>query len=282
MRKKLPPSSYGPTHADYAEVSEVEKAILDAVGGIKKLTSELGQLLRQCIDDVIDTPHTARCDYEELEKTEKTYLGTRVEIWLRALLGFPKGKLDLLVAGRDVDIKFTVGNNWMIPNEAIDQICILIAADEERALCYLGLLKTKREYLTESTNQDSKASVSKSGFENIDWLIAECPYPANFWRGIPQSKRKTIFAARGGANRLVTLFEEIQRTPIHRSVVADVARQMDYMKRLRANGGAKDTLLKKGILLLGGKYDSDKIKKLGLPNCPNDSFISTNSGVADQ
>ena len=32
------------------------------------------------VDDVIMTPKTGRRSYDELEKTEKTYIGTRVEI----------------------------------------------------------------------------------------------------------------------------------------------------------------------------------------------------------
>lgn len=273
--KKLPASSYDLNHADYEEISKVEQAILKAAGGREALISGLGSILRHAIDDVIDTPHTGRCQIEELEKTEKTYLGTRVEIRLRALLGFPKGKLDLNIDGKDVDVKFTIGSNWMIPTEAVDQICLLIAADEKKGLCHLGLLKTKKAYLSASTNKDQKGSVSSIGFTNIRWITDNNPYPANFWRGIPQHQRDKIFAAKGGTNRLVTLFELIQQTPIHRSVVADVAQQKDYMKRLRGNGGAKDKLEKKGILLLGGKYSSAEIDRLGLPYCDSHSFIST-------
>src|SRR5688572_21743220 len=101
MRHPLPPSSFHPKHADYTEISEVEYAILKAVGGRSKLAAELGAMLRKCIDVVIDTPTTSRCHYGELDKTEKTYFGTRVERHLRALLGFPKGTLDLRIGDRD-------------------------------------------------------------------------------------------------------------------------------------------------------------------------------------
>ena len=274
--RTIPASSYGPKHADFGDVAPIEQAILKAVGGKTSLGNALGVLLRGCIDDVIDTPSTGRCDYEELEKTEKTYLGTRVEIKLRALLGFSKGsKLDLKIAGREVDVKFTIASNWMIPTEAVDEVCLLIAADEENAKFYFGLLKAKLAYLSAGANKDSKRSVSAPGFTHLNWLLAGHAYPANFWRGIAEAKRKTIFAARGGTARLVTLFEELQQTPIHRSVIESVARQKDYMKRLRSNGGAKDELYRRGILLLGGKYDAFTISKMGLPYCDNDHFIST-------
>jgi len=55
----------------------------------------------------------------ETEKTEKTYLGTKIEILIRKFFKFPKGLLDLHIEGHDVDIKNTVGGNWMIPTEAI-------------------------------------------------------------------------------------------------------------------------------------------------------------------
>ena len=60
-------------------------------------------MLRQCVDDVIMTPKTGRRSYDELEKTEKTYIGTRVEIELRAMLNLPKGKLDTVILGVSKD-----------------------------------------------------------------------------------------------------------------------------------------------------------------------------------
>lgn len=274
MRNALPATVFGPQHADFVEVKAVADAILLAVGGEARLAKSLGDILRNAIDTVIDTPHTSRCDYEELEKTEKTYLGTRVEIHLRALTRFPKGKLDLVIAGRDVDIKFTIASNWMIPTEAIDNICILTAADEQRALCYMGLLKAHRAYLTGGANRDGKKSVSTFGFTNICWLVSEQPYVANFWRSVPTDKRRAIFLPRSGTGRIVKLFEEIRRTPINRSVIESVAQQKDYMKRLRANGGARDELDKKKIRLLSGKFDADEIKALGIGFCDKDSFVA--------
>jgi len=275
MRRSLPVSIYGPKHPDFEEVSEVEQAILHSLDSQTTLAEQIGLLLRKCIDDVIDTPSTRRSSYAELEKTEKTYIGTRVEIKLRALLGFPKGKLDLLIAGRNVDVKFTIGGNWMIPTEAIDEICILIAADEEREVCYFGLIKSKLAYMNPSDNKDSKKTISKAGFANINWLVVEEPYPANFWKSISSKKRNAIFAEGTGNGRLVKLFEELQNVPINRSVIEGVAQQKDYMKRLRSNGGARDELGRRRILLLSGKYDAPAIKSMGLPFCDNDEFIST-------
>jgi hypothetical protein len=275
MRVVLPATSYGTSHADHAEINVIESAVLKAAGGASKLISDLGAILREDIDIVIDTPRTARCDYEELEKTEKTYIGTRVEIGLRELLGFPKGVLDLYINGVDVDIKFTGGNNWMIPAEANDKICILVAADEARSRCYLGLLKMRSIYLTGGGNRDGKKSISAAGFCHICWLVKDEVYKPNFWRSVSKSDRESIFSLKSGTARLVKLFEQVQHRPIDRSVVESVARQKDYMKRLRTNGGARDALARNNLVLLSGKYDSSEIQKRGLPFCSVDEFICT-------
>lgn len=273
MKAKLPESAYSASHADYAEIDFVERAILLAVGNVQTLEYQLGVILREDIDVVIDTPRTSRCSYSELEKTEKTYIGTRIEIGLRSLLGFPKGLLDLNIGGVDVDIKFTGGSNWMIPNEAFGKICLLVAADESRGRCYLGILKIRPEYLTGKGNRDGKVSISSSGFANIRWLVCDSPYALNFWQKISVEDRLAIFSQSSGSARLVELFRRVKNVAIDRSVIEAVARQKDYMKRLRANGGARDKLEQMGYVLLSGKYDYAEVRERGLASCGSDEFI---------
>ena len=78
----------------------------------------------------------------------------------------------------------------------------------------------------------------------------------------------------GASKRLATLFEQQQEVPISRSVVQQVANQLDYMKRLRRNGGARDILDTKGIALLWGGGDASVIQQLGLGPVGVDEFIS--------
>jgi len=233
-------------------------------------------MLRQCVDDVIMTAKTGRRSYDELEKTEKTYIGTRVEIELRAMLNLPKGKLDTVILGRDVDIKNTMGSNWMIPTEAVDHPCILVAADEVRATCYLGLIVARPDYLTLGQNKDSKKSISALGFANILWLLLDHPYPPNFWRTVPPDVIERIFAGRSGNQRMANLFREVQREPISRDVVEAVAQQQDFMRRIRSDNGrgTRDHLAREGILLLSGHYDAPLIEALGLPPCSGSEFVS--------
>src|ERR1700760_2481825 len=66
-----------------------------------------GQAIRRSIDEVLDGPRTGRWGFEQLEKTEKTYVGTKLEIVLRTALGLEPGpRLDLEVDGVDVDVKW--------------------------------------------------------------------------------------------------------------------------------------------------------------------------------
>jgi hypothetical protein len=136
-------------------------------------------LLRQSIDEVVDTPRTGRKTLAEIEKTEKTYIGTKVEILTRSLLGLTKGdKLDLKVGAQEVDVKFTVGKTWMIPMEAFGEICLLLNADEKNGTFGVGLLKMTPGNLTKCENRDKKLSVSARGRKNILWLARAGLMPA--------------------------------------------------------------------------------------------------------
>lgn len=269
LRNILPASTVQPGHPDFFLLSLLAKELDRMANGEGQLKAQVPKLLREVIDDVIQTPKTGRRNYDELEKTEKTYIGTRVEIMLRTLLNLPKGKLDTVIAGHDTDIKHTMGDNWMIPLEAIGHPCILVAADEKRFRCYLGLIVAKPEYLHRGTgNRDVKRGISASGFANIMWIFADYPYPPNFWSTVSSASIDHIFSGASGNARIVSLFREVQGVPISRETVESVAKQKDFMRRIRADdgNGARDILAKEGILLLSGKYDRPLILELGLPD----------------
>ncbi|OHC44463.1 MAG: hypothetical protein A2092_07975 [Rhodobacteraceae bacterium GWE1_64_9] len=276
MKKTLPDSRIAPGHPDHPLLTILAQDITRRAGGPAALAEKLPLMLRDCVDAVIQTPKTGRRCYDELEKTEKTYIGTRVEIDLRAMLRLPKGKLDTRILGHDVDIKHTMGGNWMIPTEAVDQPCLLVAADEDRARCYLGLIVARPAYLTAGQNKDAKKSLSAEGFAHILWLICDAPCPPNFWRTVPPDAVERIFAGTTGNARIMALFREVQGRPITRDVIDATAQQKDFMRRLRADGGGgtRDRLAQEGILLLNGHYDGPQIAALGLPACAASEFIS--------
>src|SRR5690348_15926568 len=220
-------------HADYPVLQPLTAALIQAAGGEEKFSIEIPQILRRAIDEVIDAPRTNRFTLGETEKTEKTYLGTKVEILLRSHLQLPKGRiLDLAIGGVETDIKNTMGSNWTIPMEAVDHPCLLLKENERTALCSVGMIIARGKYLNPGRNRDAKRTFSSAGLANVWWLLRDHPYPPNFWETLPADVRLKVMKARGGAQRLAALFLAVQRRAISRQTVQSIAQQDDYMKRI--------------------------------------------------
>lgn len=250
-------------------------AIYKGAKGEERFKLYIPSLLRRATDEVIDGPRTGRFTIDELEKTEKTYLGTKVEILLRSWLELPKGAiLDLSIDGVETDIKNTMANNWMIPAEAIGHPCLLIKTDEKRSRFSIGILVAREEHLSIGKNRDGKRAVSAKGRGHIHWMICEQPYPENIWSGLSAELRNEIVSHPLGTKRVAALFRLVQRKPISRVQVLTMAPQRDGMKRLRKNGGARDSLARNGVAILSGAYDKELIERLKLPHCNKDEFIS--------
>jgi hypothetical protein len=256
-------------------VRQLEEAILRNAGGMARFRKQIPLLLRKAIDEIIDSARTNRFTLDETEKTEKTYLGTKVEILLRNWLKFPKGEiLDLSIDGVETDIKNTMYTTWMIPSEAIGHPCVLVKTEEESARFSIGIIVIREGILNSGRNKDGKGSISKAGRDTIRWILQDEAYPENFWQNLSHELRRTITSHSSGTKRVVALFRYVQRRPISRVVVLGLAQQKDAMKRLRKNGGARDSLARDGIALLSGSYDSALIERLKLPKCEKDEFIS--------
>ncbi len=270
------PSRVTPDHPHHARLSDLAQEITRLAGGAAALAEWYPQMLRKVVDDVVDTVNTRRRSYGQLEKTEKTYLGTRVEILFRARITAPKGRLDFIIGGAEVDMKFTITGNWMIPQEAIGQACLLAALDEQGARCHLGLFIADLANLTGGANRDGKKSISAFGMTQILWLLRDHPVEPNFWRTIPAPVVDAVFAAKTGNDRIVTLFRAVQDRPISRRIVEETAAQKDFMRRLRADAGhgSRNRLAAEGITLLSGTYDAARIAALGLPACGPSDFIA--------
>lgn len=255
-------------HEDFADLSKLENDLLVAVGGRELFTEKLRSFFRSAIDEVIDTARTGRFFLSQLEKTEKTYLGTKFEILLRDWLQVPRGvKMDFLIGGQEVDVKSTTGGGWgwMIPKEALNQLLILLRINEDQSTCAFGLARARRSYLRAGENRDLKTSFSADGRGNIWWLVQDFPYTPNFWTTVDARQRERIMSPKGGTDRLVVLFETCLETPFSRVLIKSIAAQDDFMKRIRRNGGARDKLAPKGIAVLYSEYDRDLMLRLGLP-----------------
>ena len=276
-----------PLHRDYPELAVLETGLLQAVGGQNLFEEKLRGFFRSAIDEVIDTARSGRCFFRQLEKTEKTYLGTKFEILLRDWLQVPRGiLLDLIIEGHEVDVKSTTssGFGWMIPLEAIEQFCILLAVDETRAKCAVGLVRARREYLRPRNNRDSKTSFSAVGRENIWWVVSDFPYTPNFWEIVNATDRNDIMPrpnGPGGSRRLAILFERYQQVSISRVQIIAVGAQDDPMRRVRRGGGARDFLAPRGIAVLYSENDRKLMISLGL-NFGCREFMSYTAATASE
>ncbi|MDT0347648.1 NaeI family type II restriction endonuclease [Streptomyces litchfieldiae] len=208
--------------------------------------------LRQAIDEVLDGQRTGRYDItaDTVERTEKTYLGTKVEIIIRAAFNIPRGtKMDYLVAGHEVDAKFTLGDNWTIPSEAQGHICLLMMAADSRSSFRVGLLRITDSVLNPGENRDKKRSLSRHGRAAVYWLSLNGVLPENTLLHLPTTDRKAIFSCPDGQARTDEFFRRVQRKIVNRSTVLTVAMQNDSLKRVR---DARDHLRPEGIIILGG------------------------------
>ena len=92
---------------------------------------------------------------------------------------------------------------------------------------------------------------------------------------MPERDAAAIFALPSGQQRVNELFRRAQRMRVSRTVVATVAMQDDYMKRVRGGGGARDQLRAEGIVIFGD-YAGDQVlaSALGLPRPGPGEFVS--------
>lgn len=255
------------SHLDYPILSQIRQGVLSKIAGRHDLSEVLPGLIKDAVDFVLDPVRTGRTQLADLDRVEKTFIGLKIEHYLRDLLGAPRGiRRDMMIDDIEVDIKNTIGSTWMIPPETYraEEPCLLIATAKFDGRCWLGLLVARNAYLN-APNRDGKRSVSEEGKRNIMWLVEGVPYPPSNWDGIDMLRFRELRKIRGGTRRAATFFRENLRRRVNRSIVqALLFDQRDYMKRVRGNGGARDILTKEGILLLSGAYDAKEAAARGI------------------
>jgi len=263
------------THADYPVLSAIAHELLIAAGGPELLHSTMGQIVRACIDRVIQTPKSGRRFYTDLQNSEKTYIGTAVEVDLRSALGLKHGPtMDLEISGYDVDVKFTHDASWMIPPEARNKALLLITVNDRTAIFSFGLFIAKDAYLNLGMNRDAKTTIKAEHRANIFWLAKDAPYPKNFWLTVTPEVIKKVSSGRDGNTRMITLFREVQDRPIARNVIGDVAMQVDPTRRIRADKrrGTRNVLELDGIYVFSG--NSPLLQELALPATGRSEWIA--------
>ncbi|MBI2813465.1 MAG: restriction endonuclease [Opitutae bacterium] len=223
---------------------------------------QAAETLRRALDEVIDGMRTGRWAVAALEKTEKTYIGTKVEILFKFDFELPDGeKLDAAIRGAEVDIKCTVLNDWMIPAEAMGEICLLVKIDDTKSRFSIGLIRVTPGVLRAGLNRDRKGSLSAKGKESIRWLVRDGALPVSFLATLDEQVRKQIFSHPSGQLRIDELFRLAQGKIIPRVAIETVARQKDPMKRVR---DTRKRLAREGILVLGHQDgDPERAKSRG-------------------
>ena len=239
--------------------------------------SRMAAAIRGALDMLLDGQHTGRYRWEQLHKTEKTHAGTLVEIALARSLRLPDGTaLDYTIAGADVDCKFSHRlGGWMIPPEADGQLMLLVQASDEDGTWSAGLLRATPENLSLAGNRDGKRALNDRGRAAVCWLHHRTALQENALIRLPEREVAAIFEATSGQQRVNELFRRAQRMRVSRTVVATVAMQDDYMKRVRDGGGARDQLRAEGIVIFGD-YAGDQVLAcaLDLPRPGPGEFVS--------
>ena len=226
------------------------------------------RILRDTLDQLYDGQRTGRYRVDQLHKTEKTYCGTLVEINLHRAFGFGDGDiLDYKIAGIEVDCKYSQSlGGWMIPPEALGHLCLLVWADDITSRWSMGLLRVTPERLRAGSNRDSKASINPAGREAISWLFDKAELPPNILLQLDRDVVDRIMSLKSGQQRINEMFRVATGRIVGRGVVATLGQQDDYMKRVRANGGARTALQPEGLVILGHYNSHAAIARgLGVP-----------------
>lgn len=245
-------------------------------------------MLRDTIDQLLDGQRTGRWSQSSLRKTEKTHMGTLVEINLHKEFEFGDGKeMDYEIDGIDVDCKFSQRfGGWMIPPEAVGHLCLVLWADDPRSKWSGGLVRIRAGDLG-SGNRDGKKPLGPGGRDRVRWLWRDADLPENLLLHLPEDTRRRILEKKGGNGResgqarINELFRLVQRRLIRRAVVLTVAQQLDSLKRPR-DARLPGHLGKEGILVLGHQDPDPKIARaLDLPDTSKGNFVSVRVAPAE-
>lgn len=281
--RKVPPSQVVAGHPDYDVLALLAKEIEVRLGS-QPSDAFVGVMI-EAIEFVLDPVRTGRTSIADLDNVEKTFVGLKIEHYIRDLLDAPKGIRDLILAGRDVDIKNTVSNSWswMVPPETYRgaEPVILLSADEKERKSWMGLMLSRDEYLG-APNRDKKRGILSGAYQNIFWLAAGADWPKSRWEGLDMKRFRDLRKIKIGKNRAAQFFMENERRVTHRSVLLALLHdQKDPMKRLRINGGAPDILIKKNVALLSGRYNGALAKKLGF-DLANDEWVAVSPKTTNE
>lgn len=241
--------------------------------------SRFARVMRESLDQILDGPRTGRFRYADLRKTEKTHVGTVVEINVGKEFELADGDAtDYRIDGVQVDCKYSMSRTgWAIPLEAVSHLVLLTWANDDQSKWSAGVWRVARDRLNRE-NRDRKRTIAKSGRNQIDWLWHEADLDENLLLHLPQEDIAAIFShsgKRNGQRRVNELFTRVQGRIVRREVVLTVAQQKDGIRRARMAREHRQ-LGQHGIIVLGHyEWDVRVAAALGLPIPKSGEWVST-------
>lgn len=243
--------------------------------GQPEMAVRFGSAIRQSFDEVFDGQRTGRYRLDQLSKVEKSYIGTKIEIVVQDEFGLERGRrMDYLVVGEEVDAKWSMrSGGWMIPTEAIGELCLCLTADDDRSVFSVGLIRADADRLTESRNKDSKGRLAPGSLAAMTWLAHDEDLPENLLLHLEDVTRDAVLDSNlSGQRRINELFHRVQERIIRREVVLTVAQQDDGPKRVR---DARKHLAEFDIVILGHQDEHPEVARaFGLPVPRKGEWIS--------
>lgn len=249
--------------------------VVEWFGSQPEMVERFGSAIRQSFDEVFDGQRTGRYRLDQLSKVEKSYIGTKIEIVVQDEFGLERGRrMDYLIVGEEVDAKWSMrSGGWMIPTEAIGELCLCLTADDDRSVFSVGLIRVDADRLTESRNKDSKGRLAPGSLAAMSWLAHEAELPENLLLHLQEATRDAVLDANlSGQRRINELFHRVQERIIRREVVLTVAKQDDGPKRVR---DARKHLAQFDVVILGHQDEHPEVARaLGLPVPRKGEWIS--------
>ena len=239
------------------------------------MEERFGAAIRRSFDEVLDGQRTRHYSLTQLSKVEKTYIGTKVENMIKSEFGLQRGdRMDYLVDDQEVDAKWSIrSRGWMIPTEAVGELCLCMTADDDRSTFSVGIVRADEVNLRTSANKDKKRRFNDDGIAAMAWLTNPGKLPENLLLHLSDETRSAILDYDlSGQQRVNQLFRRVHDRVVRREVVLTVAQQDDGPKRVR---DARKALQSEGIVVLGHQGSHPRIAaglKIDVP--PKGSWIA--------
>lgn len=221
------------------------------------------KLVRRAIDEIL-TLSPLRYNPSELDAPEQTYIGTRSEILIREALDVGVGaRADTIIAGHEVDLKWSKSLSWMIGPENLGVICLGIGTNRDDDLS-AGLFVPYAERLGAQNRDRKYRAGSEFRASYVQWLVDRVPLPKNFIATLPAKTREEIMSGASAQERMRRLAELVPMVPIPRSALRFVSMNKDdFMRRVRRDSSRSAPPLG-DMVCLSWKYKRELARRLGV------------------